>query len=91
MANEVQFVFPEDQSEEVQFDYISDMMDAIEESTFHELVLKIDINYKKEWMIEIYEHAEEDDRDSFDSLEMVDWYTGKTLKDVFDYFMERYI
>lgn len=84
-----QYVFPEG-SEEEQLGYLSDMMDEIEESTFNELVFKIDVNYKQEWMLEIYEHAEEDN-DSFDSLEMVDWYTGKSLKDVFDFLVERYV
>lgn len=91
MSNtEVKYVFPE-VTEEEQFDYIANMMDAIEESTMNELVFKIDTNYKNEWMVEIYEHAEEDDEDSFDSLEMVDWYTGKNLKEVFDFLMERYV
>lgn len=90
MISKEAYVFPEG-SEEVQFDYISNMMDEIEESTMNELVFKIDTNYKQEWMVEIYEHAEEDDEDSFDSLEMVDWYTGKNLKEVFDFLMERYV
>lgn len=90
MISKEAYVFPEG-SEEVQFDYIANMMDEIEESTMNELVFKIDTNYKQEWMVEIYEHAEEDDEDSFDSLEMVDWYTGKNLKEVFDFLMERYV
>ena len=91
MSNsEVKYSLPQG-SEEEQFDYIADMMDAIEESTMNELVFKIDTNYKNEWMVEIYEHAEEDDEDSFDSLEMVDWFTGKNLKEVFDFLVERYV
>ncbi|AMM43655.1 hypothetical protein FDG95_gp090 [Pectobacterium phage vB_PcaM_CBB] len=90
MTSKEAYVFPEG-SEEVQFDYVANMMDEIEESTMNELVFKIDTNYKQEWMVEIYEHAEEDDEDSFDSLEMVDWYTGKNLKEVFDFLMERYV
>ena len=87
---EVKYVFPEG-SEEVQFNYITDMMDGIEESTMNELVFKIDINCKQEWMVEIYEHSEEDNDGSFDSLELVDWYKGKNLKEVFDFLMERYV
>ncbi|AFC21536.1 hypothetical protein GAP32_088 [Cronobacter phage vB_CsaM_GAP32] len=91
-TNKEKYALPEG-SEEVQFDYIANMMDEIEESTFNELVFKIDTNYKNEWMVEIYEHADEDETDdcSFDDLEMVDWYTGKSLKDVFDFLMERYV
>lgn len=85
------YQFDNTASEEVQFELISDMMDDIEESTLGELVFKIDINYNKQWMVEIFEHAEEDDQDSFDSLEMVDWYTGDTLHDVFNFLMERYV
>lgn len=85
------YKFDNTESEEVQFELISNIMDDIEESTFGELVFKIDINYNKKWMVEIFEHAEEDDRDSFDNLEMVDWYTGDTLEDVFNFLMERYV
>ncbi|EBS4516686.1 hypothetical protein DQT32_04660 [Salmonella enterica subsp. enterica serovar Braenderup] len=85
------YKFDNTESEEVQFELISNLMDDIEESTFGELVFKIDINYNKKWMLEIFEHAEEDDHDSFDSLEMVDWYTGNTLEDVFNFLMERYV
>jgi len=92
MVNEVKYVFPENLSEDEQFDYVSNMMDAIEESVFHELVFKIDINYNKTWMVEIYEHAEDQDEDSsFNDLELVDWFNGQTLKDVFDKLMERYV
>lgn len=90
MVEKVQYTFPEG-DEEVQFNYISDMMDAVEESTYNDLVLKIDTNYKNEWFLEIYEYAEEDDRETFDSLELVDWYNGQTLKDVFDFLVERYL
>lgn len=90
MVEKVEYTFPEG-DEEVQFNYISDMMDAVEESTYNDLVLKIDTNYKNEWFLEIYEYAEEDDRETFDSLELVDWYTGQTLKDVFDFLVERYL
>lgn len=90
MVEKVEYTFPEG-DEEVQFNYISDMMDAVEESTYNDLVLKIDTNYKNEWFLEIYEYAEEDDQETFDSLELVDWYTGQTLKDVFDFLVERYL
>lgn len=90
MISKEAYVFPEG-SEEEQFDYVAKIMDDIEDSTFHELVFKIDTNYKNEWFVEIFEHAEDDDEDSFDSLEMVDWYKGKNLKEVFDFLMERYV
>lgn len=85
------YKFDNTDTEEVQFNLVSNLMDDIEESTFGELVFKIDTNYNKKWMLEIFEHAEEDDQDSFDSLEMVDWYTGNTLEDVFNFLMERYV
>lgn len=90
--NKEQYSFPTELSEEEQFEYVSNMMDDIEESVFNELVFKIDINYNKTWMVEIYEHAEESDEDSsFNDLELVDWFNGKSLKDVFDKLMVRYV
>jgi hypothetical protein len=92
MANEVKYVFPDELSEDEQFEYVSNIMDTIEESTFNELVFKIDINFNKTWMVEIYEHAEDQDEDSsFNDLELVDWFNGKSLKEIFDKLMERYV
>lgn len=88
-VNNSKYELPEG-SEEQQFGYICNMLDAIEESTYGELIFKIDTNYKNEWLLEIYENAEDDD-DSFNGLEMVDWYTGNSLNDVFNFLLERYV
>lgn len=91
MVNVVQYVFPEHLSEDEQFEYVCKLMDSIEESTHNELVFKIDITHNKMWMVEIYEHSEEHDDSSFSDLELVDWFNGQTLKEVFDKLMESYV
>ena len=44
------YKFDNTETEEVQFNLVSKLMDDIEESTFGELVFKIDTNYNKKWM-----------------------------------------
>ena len=92
MADEVKYEFPEEATEEDQFHYISTMMDDIEESTCGELTFGFDPSFRG-YCVEIFEHADEDDPDidSWNGLELVDFYNAKTLKDVFDFLVERYV
>lgn len=84
------YVFPTTGTEEEQFQYIGDMMDDIEAMLFNELIFKIDINFNKQWSVEVFEHAD-DDEESYDGLELVDWCTVDTLNDVFNYLTQRYV
>jgi hypothetical protein len=83
--------FPQDKSEEEQFNFITELIDEIEDAIYNELIFKIDVTINNTWMVEIYEHADEDDEESFDNLELVDWFKGSSLKDIFDKLMEKYV
>lgn len=92
MANEVKYIFPEDLPENDQFHYIATMMDDIETNTHGELIFGFNPTFKG-FLVEIFEHEEgdEDTWENWDGLELIEWYNAKTLKDVFDYLMERYV
>lgn len=87
MSSTVEYKFPADADESAQFEYVCFMMDDVEESTHGELTFAIDIDYKGHFHVEIFEHPEDIDEEK----ELVDWYIGKTIKDVYDFLMDKYL
>jgi len=87
MTSTVEYKFPAGADESAQFEYVCFMMDDVEENTSGELIFNVDVDYQGHFHVEIYEHPEEEDEDN----ELVDWYVGKTIKDVYDFLMEKYL
>ena len=86
------YTFPEDKSEEDQFHYVSTLMDQIESETYGELTFTFNPTFKG-FAVEIFEHeeGEEDTWENWNGLELVDWYNCKTIKEVFEFLLERYL
>lgn len=79
------YKLPSNESEHLS--YIYDLMDIAEQQTHNELSMTINRVYTGDFHLEVYEYPELED----DEMELVDWYTGKTLEDMFNYLMERYL
>lgn len=87
MSEAVTYKFPEEADESAQFEYVCFMMDNVEENTCGELIFSIDVDYQGHFHVEIHEHPEDEDEEN----ELVDWYVAKTIKEVYDFLMDKYL